>query len=112
MRIFNMRIAILLIVCAIGVCPKLNAQSLSDLKMTLPSLEERYDMDYHIEGIWRVTADTLVGLDLAQYEEFRAIDEDVFIFDPTTGFHIQLFSVNKAIENYTYRFKQDADDLD
>lgn len=86
------------------------AQSLSDLKFPLPSLEERYDMDYHIEGLYKPSADTLSGLDLDQYESFREEHNDVYIFDPATGFHIQLFSINKALENYMYRFKNDSDE--
>lgn len=89
----------------------LKAQSLSDLKMTLPSVSERYMMDYQIQGLLRPSADTLVSLDLDQYEPLRQVDVDVDVFDVATGFTITLYSTNKAIENYTYRFKKDEDDL-
>lgn len=80
--------------------------------MSLPDLVERYDMDYHIEGLFNPSEDTLSGLDLDRYEELRAVDEDVFILDPETGFFIQLFSVNKAMHNYTYRYKKESDDTE
>jgi len=89
----------------------LEAQSLSDLKMALPSLEERYMMDYRIQGLLRPTTDTLAPLDLDQYEPLRQVEVDVDVFDAATGFTITLFSVNKAIDNYTYRFKKEEDDL-
>lgn len=107
-----MRIAIHFAIGLSILCSTLKAQSLSDLKMTLPSLEERYDMDYHIEGLFNPSADTLTGLNLDQYEVLRAVDEDVYILDPATGFFIQLFSVNKAIQNYTYRYKKESEDTE
>ncbi|HMU69452.1 MAG TPA: hypothetical protein PK511_13055 [Chitinophagales bacterium] len=94
----------------IGVLSIGSAQSLSDLKMTLPSLEERYKMDYDIQGLFNPSADTLADLNLEQYEELRQVDNDVEVYDPATGFKITIYSVNKAIENYTYRFKKDEED--
>jgi hypothetical protein len=94
----------------LGISLSTKAQSLSDLKMTLPSLEERYKMDYDIQGLFAPSADTLSELNLDQYESFRLIDTDVEIYDEATGFKITLYSVNKATENYTYRFKKDEED--
>jgi hypothetical protein len=86
------------------------AQSLSDLKMTLPSMLERYKMDYDVHGLINPSADTLAGLDLDQYEPQRQVDVDVDVFDATTGFTVTLYSVNKAFERYTYRFKKEDED--
>lgn len=87
----------------------LHAQSLSDMKMALPSMVERYDMDYHIEGLTTVTESLLTGLDLAQYEDLREVENDVFIYDPATDYTVQLFSVNKALANYTTLHKKEGD---
>lgn len=101
----------LVLFCIIfSISLRAEAQSLSDLKMTLPSLEERYKMDYDIQGLFDPSADTLAALDLDQYEPLRQIDTDVEIYDASTGFKVTLYSVNKAIENYTYRFKKDEED--
>ena len=65
----------------IGVLSIGSAQSLSDLKMTLPSLEERYKMDYDIQGLFNPSADTLADLNLEQYEELRQVDNDVEVYE-------------------------------
>ncbi|HNV99311.1 MAG TPA: hypothetical protein PKL06_08085 [Chitinophagales bacterium] len=97
-----------LILCVVAQ-KDVQAQSLSDMKMALPSLVERYDMDYHIEGLATVTEELLTGLDLAQYEDLREVDHDIYIVDPATDYTIQLFSVNKALANYAILHKKEGD---
>lgn len=105
-----MRSSLLTIIVVLATFAGAEAQSLSDLKMTLPSMEERFGMDYDVEGLYHPTAEMLAGLDLTQYEELRKVDEDVKIFDNATGYMVHLYSVNKAIDNYTYRFKKQEED--
>ncbi len=106
----RMRSFILTIILVLASFAGAKAQSLSDLKMTLPSMEERFGMDYDVEGLYQPTAEMLAGLDLTQYEELRKVDEDVKFFDNATGYMVHLYSINKAIENYTYRFKKQEED--
>lgn len=104
----SFRDLLLISVLTLGLS-KTDGQTLANLKFQLPPLIDRYKMDFEIEGIPVATAGMLENLDLDQYESLRLVDEDVEVFDETTGYHLILYGVNKAITRYTSGTKNRGD---